>query len=45
MRFCAMAWDHGYVSSASNTCGAYRDGQFTGIDPQSDHIVHSRRLA
>jgi hypothetical protein len=42
MRFSAMAWDHGDVSAASNTCGAYRDGQFTGIASQFDHIVHSR---
>ena len=88
-----MAWDHGYFSAASYTCGAYRElapawldfaallkghqpprghegeafsylelgsgmgfglcllaaaypeGQFTGIDFQPDHIVHSRRLA
>ena len=93
MRFCAMAWDHGYFSAASYTCGAYRElapawldfaallkghqpprghegeafsylelgsgmgfglcllaaaypeAQFTGIDFQPDHIVHSRRLA
>ena len=88
-----MAWDHGYFSAASYTCGAYRElapawldfaallkghqpprghegeafsylelgsgmgfglcllaaaypeAQFTGIDFQPDHIVHSRRLA
>jgi hypothetical protein len=40
-----MAWDHGDVSASSNTCGAYRDGQFTGIAPQSDDIVLGRQLA